>query len=483
MSEIKVNKISPRTACGTTTLGDSGDTITIPAGVTITNSGTAAGFGATGAVSWDTTAKTTGFTAVDGVGYFVNTTAGAITVTLPLSPAAGAVVAVSDYAGTADTNNITIGRNGSNINGAAADLTISKENSAITLVYVDSTQGWKATDTSSLTDIELQPSYITATGGTPTTCGDYKIHTFTGPGTFTVSTIGNPIGGPSNVDYLVVAGGGGGGNGDYAGGGGGAGGYRESSGVASGSYTVSPLGACVSALPVSVQPYSIAVGAGGAGVASYCNQTNPGSVSTFSSITSTGGGGSGTYSIAAGNGGSGGGAPANAGGGNPTTQIGVGNTPPVSPPQGNSGGQGLTTPGADSAGAGGGASAVGINSTPSLGGVGGAGIQNNICGNSYYWSGGAGGSAGSNPGHGVSGGCGGIGGGGGASIQGSGSSGAGGGSAINNGAAGGGPTGGGGTGGSGGANSGGGGGGGAHPGGNGGAGGSGIVIIRYKFQN
>jgi len=40
MSEIKVNKISPRTACGTTTLGDSGDTFTIPAGVTITNNGT-----------------------------------------------------------------------------------------------------------------------------------------------------------------------------------------------------------------------------------------------------------------------------------------------------------------------------------------------------------------------------------------------------------------------------------------------------------
>jgi hypothetical protein len=74
MSEIKVNKISPRTACGTTTLGDSGDTFTIPAGVTITNSGTAAGFGATGAASWDTTVKTTGFTAVSGVGYFVNTT-------------------------------------------------------------------------------------------------------------------------------------------------------------------------------------------------------------------------------------------------------------------------------------------------------------------------------------------------------------------------------------------------------------------------
>ena len=76
MSEIKVNKISPRTACGTTTLGDSGDTFTIPSGVTITNSGTANGFGATGAVNWQTTVKTSTFTAVAGEGYFVDTSSG-----------------------------------------------------------------------------------------------------------------------------------------------------------------------------------------------------------------------------------------------------------------------------------------------------------------------------------------------------------------------------------------------------------------------
>ena len=57
MSEIKVNKISPRTACGTVTLGDSGDTFTIPAGATITNAGTANGFGADGAVNWQTSIK------------------------------------------------------------------------------------------------------------------------------------------------------------------------------------------------------------------------------------------------------------------------------------------------------------------------------------------------------------------------------------------------------------------------------------------
>ena len=94
MSEVKVNKISPRTACGTVTLGDSGDTFTIPSGATITNAGTASGFGATGETSWDTTVKTTGtFTATAGVGYFLNTTGGIITVNLPAG-AAGSSVAM-----------------------------------------------------------------------------------------------------------------------------------------------------------------------------------------------------------------------------------------------------------------------------------------------------------------------------------------------------------------------------------------------------
>ena len=146
MSEIKVNKISPRTNCGTVQLGDSGDTITIPSGATITNNGTAAGFGATGAASWDTTVKTASFTGVAGVGYFVNTTSGAITVTLPASPDAGAVIAVKDYANTFDTNNVTLARNGSNIGGDAIDATLSTEGLAVTLVYVDATQGWLVTD-------------------------------------------------------------------------------------------------------------------------------------------------------------------------------------------------------------------------------------------------------------------------------------------------------------------------------------------------
>ena len=112
MSEVKVNKISPRTACGTVTLGDSGDTFTIPSGATINNQGTAVNFGATGSASWVTTVKTSGFTAVAGEGYFVNTTGGAVSVNLPAGTA-GAVVAIKDYANTFDTNNCTLVQNGS----------------------------------------------------------------------------------------------------------------------------------------------------------------------------------------------------------------------------------------------------------------------------------------------------------------------------------------------------------------------------------
>jgi hypothetical protein len=136
MSEIKVNKISPKQTCTQLTLGDSGDTIIIPAGATITNNGTATGFGRTGTVDWDTTKKTTGFTAVNGVGYFCDTTSTAFTVTLPATPSAGAIVALSDYAGTFTTNNLTVGRNGSNIGGAAANGILSTNGVSITLVYV-----------------------------------------------------------------------------------------------------------------------------------------------------------------------------------------------------------------------------------------------------------------------------------------------------------------------------------------------------------
>ena len=95
--------------------------------------------------SWQTE-KTSSFTAVAGEGYFVNTTSGAVTVTLPASPSLGDEVSIIDASGTADTNNITVGRNSENIQGSAADLTISTERAAFTLVYFNATQGWLLKD-------------------------------------------------------------------------------------------------------------------------------------------------------------------------------------------------------------------------------------------------------------------------------------------------------------------------------------------------
>mgnify|MGYP005990786421 FL=1 len=349
MSEIKVNKISPRTNCGTVTLGDSGDTITIPSGVTITNNGTQTGFGRTGTVDWQTgSIKTADFTASNGEGYFVNTTSGAVTVTLPSSPSAGSIVAIADYAGTAATNAITIGRNSSPFEGATVNGQIIINRQVVTLVYVDGTQGWIPVGEN---DSSFQtPSYIAASGGNTTlTCGDFKIHVFTGPGTFTVSCAGNSAG-SNTVSYVVVAGGGGAG---FYYGAGGAGGYREGK-ATSDTYTASPLGA-TTGLPVSATGYPITVGGGGAGSPPSPGLGTNGSNSIFSSITSAGGGagiGVSGPSCAAGSGGSGGSA------GYSSNAVGSGNTPPVSPPQGNNGGAAAPTGGG---GGGGGAGAVGQN--------------------------------------------------------------------------------------------------------------------------
>ena len=98
-----------------------------------------------GGTSWQAV-KTSNTTMVAGEGYFVNTTSGAITMTLPSSATQGDEVSIIDYAGTADTNNITIGRNSHKIQGSEADLTVSTERAGFTLVYVDSTQGWLLKD-------------------------------------------------------------------------------------------------------------------------------------------------------------------------------------------------------------------------------------------------------------------------------------------------------------------------------------------------
>jgi len=146
-STIKVNNIQNQ--CGANIINESANTITIGASgdtIALASGASQTGFGRTGTVDWDTTKKTSAFTAVNGDGFFIDTSSAAITMTLPASPSAGDIVAFKDYAGTFDTNALTIGRNSQPIEGVAADLTVSVERAGLTLAYSDSTQGWLLKD-------------------------------------------------------------------------------------------------------------------------------------------------------------------------------------------------------------------------------------------------------------------------------------------------------------------------------------------------
>jgi hypothetical protein len=470
MSEVKVNKISPRTNCGTTTLGDSGDSFVIPSGVTITNNGTQTGFGRTGTVDWQTgDIKTATFTAESGKGYFCNTTGGSFEVDLPAG-SAGAIVSVQDYNNTFDSNALQVDPNGSEkINGGTAGetVTLSTEGQGVTFVYIDSTVGWRSVQDNQFSQAGTPP-FVSATGGTIATDGNFKVHTFTGPGTFTVTSVA-PCAANNAADYLVVAGGASGG-GDR-GGGGGAGGFRyfldttrcaPTSGAPgaplNGYGSPTPSG---TAITLAAQSYPIVVGGGGAG-SSGGQQGNNGNVSTFSTVTSAGGGfGGGCQggTTTGGPGGSGGGGRDAAG----TTAGGTGNTPSTTPAQGTNGAP--STAANNRAGGGGGATVAGGTGAPPGGGGGaGAGLPtafgpaNGVANPSpdafrYYAGGGEGGDncAGSTAG-------GGLGGGGNRSpgVSGVGTAGT--------------------------ANTGGGSGGNNNNTNAGNAGGSGIVVIRYKFQ-
>ena len=315
-------------------------------------------------VKYDTTEKTSNFTAEAGVGYLVDTSSSAITATLPASPNAGDAVAFKDYTASFATNNLTIGRNSEKIQGNASDSTISTNRASVVCVYVDSTEGWVFVEESNVGDLDAT-AFVAATGGTITTSGDFKIHTFNSSGTFTVTNAGNACG-SNTVDHLVVAGGGGGGGAggpsNGTAGGGGAGGYRES--------FPNPA---TGGLPVSAQAYPITVGGGASGGGGNPNGATTaggvGSPSTFSTITSAGGGGgAGTGGNPAPAGGSGGGGGPNTGPAPFNANPGAGNTPPVSPPQGNAGGTG--SPPLHGGAGGGGAGSAGANGPAGAGGSG-----------------------------------------------------------------------------------------------------------------
>src|SRR5210317_1755156 len=160
----------------------------------ITVNGTSVSLGASGsipAVSWQSVVTADGSTtttAVSGNGYFIDTTSAAHTITLPASPSAGDTVAIKDYAGTFGTNALTIGRNSENIQGVANNSQLSTNRASVILVYADATKGWLYSNESNVGDLQ-QATFISATGGTETTSGDYKIHTFTGDGCFVVSSL------------------------------------------------------------------------------------------------------------------------------------------------------------------------------------------------------------------------------------------------------------------------------------------------------
>jgi hypothetical protein len=307
---------------------------------------------------------------------------------------------------------------------------------------------------------------LTATGGSISQFGAFKVHTFLDSSNFVVTA------GTGNVEALIVAGGGAGGG--RHGGGGGAGGMVE-----------------VTAIPVSAGTYPIVVGNGAAVNSAYTASPNrgaTGSNSTAFGNTAFGGGGGGTYSDSgnqnASNGGSAGGfgyaADGVATGTRGTITVGTGNTFGTNSSARSTGG--VTGTGGGGAG----------NNTNNL--AGGSGRQNNIDGNNYYYAGGGGGSSWGASGGGnvdIRGGIGGGGGGGSAAenispsslYAGGGSARATGGSGVTGSSGGGGAS---GTGGNGGVNTGGGGGGSGQNGGfpnyhgYGGGGGKGIVIVRYQ---
>jgi hypothetical protein len=308
---------------------------------------------ADGTADWDTSVKTTGFTATANKGYFCNTTSAAFTVTLPATPSAGDEVIILDYAGTFDTNNLTISPNGNKIEGGTNNLRLTGDREGVRLVYIDSTQGWLAySGINEGTDALAPTSY--------------------------------------SIDFLVVAGGGGGGggSGDAGAGGGGGGGYRNSYLTE----TSGGGGSSETSLTFNVGTvYTVTVGAGGAGGTGVQGAGNNGVIGSNSSIsgtgistiTSTGGGFGAGYRATTSTGGSGG----SGGGGGSASSTSVAGSGTAN--QGSNGGIG-TIEGNYNAGGGGGAGGTGGNGGAS-GGTGGIGLSSSITGSSVGRAGGGGG--------------------------------------------------------------------------------------------
>ena len=448
----------------------------------ITINGTAINLGASGDIvagtDWQAVTVADGsttLTAEAGKGYFLDTNAGVIEVFLPTSPSRGDTVVLADYAGHFNLNNCIVNTGTRNLDSTTTrQYKITTNDTIAELVYVDAAKGWitkmnqaagstPGTVYTSSGGYDTIPPEIQATGGTVTTSGDYKIHTFTGDGNFVVSAVSST---PANntISYMVIGGGGGSGSssGNSAGGGG-AGGFREGRNQPVDNYTASPLVANspTNAITVSAATYPITVGGGGAGAPSNSGGApetpgTAGSNSVFSTITSAGGGfGAGPAAPTGGtggNGGSGGGG----GGGGTGRSGGSGNTPPVSPAQGTDGGDSPPPGGNDTqGGGGGGAGQAGQNAASTQSGGGGDGSPSQISGSAVTRAGGGAGGSYTPAGHSI--GSAGAGGGGGSSPNAKGDDGT-----ANTGGGAGGPS--------------------SNATVTGATGGKGVVIIRYKYQ-
>jgi hypothetical protein len=295
-------------------------------------------------ISWQSSVKTSGFTATAGEGYFCNTTSAGFTVTLPATPTAGQQVALVDYAGTFDTNALIISPNGNKIEGGTSNLVLSGEREGVLLVYIDSTQGWLATSginegTDALSPAPYSIDFLViagggsgGAGGTPYTNGNNGSNSsISGAGLSTITSNGGGYGASYGASPNA------GGNGGSGGGGG------SSSTVGTGNSGAGGSGNTPSTSPSQGNNGGNALynggndyfgGGGGGASAVGANATSGGagnggngtaSSITGSSVTRAGGGGGCKYSGSSGSngtGGSGGGGNA----GNPSGVAGTANT-------------------------------------------------------------------------------------------------------------------------------------------------------------
>jgi len=113
-------------------------------------------------VQWQAVHTASTLNAVAGRGYFINTTSNACTITLPGSPVIGDTITIVDYASTFASNNVTLNPNGNKIEGATTNGVLSTNDQTHTLIFTDSTQGWKIVNQD--TAASIQPTFISATG-------------------------------------------------------------------------------------------------------------------------------------------------------------------------------------------------------------------------------------------------------------------------------------------------------------------------------